>query len=305
MKKEQYDLVIVIPVGLNCKVEYISDTIDSIKHYCLCPHKIILYDDSQKKTGEIIKSKYSDVDILRSKKRHGLWGGLYISLSLAFKYAIDTYSFKVLMRMDTDALITGFNPQVDAIELFEKQPEIGIAGLIRSGLKPKDSFDNVIDNWWPRMQILTYAFTWRWIRRPVANRTMRKYAIQAFKNGYEIGENIFGGAYFVSECFLKSLDQYGLLPKFSLRAVRIEEDHIFSMLAKAIGFEFGDLESGGLPLGVAWRGLPASPEAILRHNKKIIHSTRYWDNLKEPEIRAFFKQARNADTLNLKSTHED
>jgi glycosyltransferase involved in cell wall biosynthesis len=295
--KEAYELIVVMPVGPNCKIEFVEDTIESIKHYCLCTHKIVLYDDSQKDTGELLKTKYPDIDILRSQKRYGLWGGLYVSLSLAYKYAIDNFNFKVLLRMDTDALITGFNPQDDAINLFTNQPSAGIAGLIRRGKYPSDSFGNIIDNSWPRRQILTFAFGWKLIRRPVANYTMRKWAIEAFENGYEIGDNVFGGAYFVSEHFLKSLNNAGLLPDFKLRTVRVEEDHIFSMLAKALDFDFGNLESGNLPFAVAWKGLPASPEEIYKRGKKIIHSTRYWMDIKEPEIRTFFKDKREIETV--------
>ncbi|WP_374163211.1 hypothetical protein [Arcticibacter sp. MXS-1] len=290
--KTDYDLIIVIPVGPNCKVEFIEDTINSIKYYCHCTYKILISDDSQKRTGDTIKEIFPEIDLLRHKKTHGLHGGLYITLSLAFKYVLDHYSFQLLLRMDTDALITGFNPQDEAIKLFKNSPKTGIAGVYRKSKNPVDSFGNVIDNEWLRNQIVALAFTRRLLRQPIANYTLRKILIDAFKNGYDIGENVFGGAYFVSELFLRKLDEAGLLPESKLAAVVLEEDHIFGILAKSIKFDLGDLESGSLPFGCAWRGLPASPEVLWEQGKKIIHSTRFWQDLKEPEIRQFFREKR-------------
>ena len=129
--KTDYDLIIVIPVGPNCKVEFIEDTINSIKYYCHCTYKILISDDSRKRTGDTIKEIFPEIDLLRHKKTQGLHGGLYITLSLAFKYALDHYSFQLLLRMDTDALITGFNPQDEAIKLFKNSPKTGIAGVYR------------------------------------------------------------------------------------------------------------------------------------------------------------------------------
>ena len=68
--KEEFDLVVVLPIGPNCKIEYIEDTINSIKHYCLCSHKIIAVDDSKKDTGVVIKNKFPGIDVFKLKKNY-------------------------------------------------------------------------------------------------------------------------------------------------------------------------------------------------------------------------------------------
>jgi len=296
--KQQFEMIVVIPVGPNCKMPFIEDTLNSIIHYCLCTYKIILIDDSKKDYGTELKKNYPDIDIIINQQQYGLLGGLYIALSNAFVYALDNYSFKVLLRMDTDALITGYNPQKEAIEMFEKKPKVGIAGFIKRGKEPRDFAGNPVENYWPMHQITTYAFTWKFLSKPRANLALRKLVIKALLNGYEMGANVFGGAYVVSELFLQKLREAGMLPDYGIRKIYLEEDHIFGLLAKAVDFELGDLETGNLPFGVAWRGLPTSPEELYLRGKKIIHSTKRWKDMSEADIRQFFRDKRSTASKN-------
>lgn len=290
--KNSFDLIVVIPVGPNCKIEYITDTIESINYYCKCTFKIILSDDSQKGTGKIIQDKFPDVEVLKREKSFGLWGGLYVTLSIAFKHALDHYNFKALLRMDTDALITGINPQEETIKLFDENKKAGLTGFHRFGKFTKDFMGTPINNSWARDQILANACSWRLIVNPIANYTLRKIYFNATYNGYELGESIFGGAYFISPEFVKRLSDTGYLPNYRLRRVKLEEDHIFSLLARLLDYELVDLSMGTMPFGVAWKGLPASPEELFKLNKKIIHSTRFWKDLTEADIRTYFKEKR-------------
>ncbi len=290
--KQQYDLIVVIPVGPKCQTAFVEDTVNSIIYYCLCTHKIILIDDSKKDSGAVVKKNHPQIDVITNRQQYGLLGGLYITLSHAFTYALDNYQFKVLLRMDTDALITGFNPQEEAISLFQNNPKIGIAGFVKRGKEPRDFAGNAVENYWPMHQITTYALTWRFFAKPRANWALRQLLIKALLNGYEMGENIFGGAYIVSELFLQKLREKKMLPDYGIRKIYLEEDHIFGLLAKAADFELGDLESGNLPFGVSWRSLPASPEELVKKGKKIIHSTKVWKDKSEADIRNFFSEKR-------------
>lgn len=82
----------------------------------------------------------------------------------------------------------------------------------------------------------------------------------------------------------------GYLPNYNLGKCYLKEDHIVSLIAKAYGFEFGDLASGRLPFGCAWLTMPASPEQLHRDGKKIIHSTRSWKDINEKQVRAYFRE---------------
>ena len=291
--KSTYDLVVVIPIGPNDNPDYIVDTIESIYFYCCCNLKLIFADDSQQGLGQLIKAKYPKADNLVNEKSNGLGGGLYITLALAFKHAVENYRFKTLLRIDTDALIIGDNPQYDAEELFIN-PNVGLGGLYKFGNEIIDFNNNVFDNRWPRNYLYDITSTWKMFKRPVANIALRTHFIKAFANGFNIGDNIFGGAYFLSESLLIAMNDASLLPDYKLRNSRMEEDHIFSILAKEVNFDICDMGSGDLPFGVFWKKLPASPEQLLTRKKKVIHSTRSWGNMNEHDIRGYFANIRHA-----------
>jgi hypothetical protein len=131
------------------------------------------------------------------------------------------------------------------------------------------------------------------VRRPVANWTLRNIYRGAVANGYVAGENVFGGAYFVSADCLARLREAGFLPDYRLRNAYLQEDHLFSLLVKAIDLDFGDLATGDLPFACRWSGLPDSPTNLVGKRKKVVHSTRYWGDMTEDEIRSFFRAQRH------------
>ncbi|HEU4472150.1 MAG TPA: glycosyltransferase family A protein [Flavisolibacter sp.] len=286
--KQFFEMVVVIPVGPGCRPEYIGDTINSLVYYSRSSFKIILADDSHKGTGKRVQEQWPDVDLLPMKAPMGKLCGLYITLSLAFRHALDRYRFDVLLRMDTDALVIGKAPEKEAIALIKSDPGIGIAGQY-----PFDYNGLPWDISWPKSKL-------QWITNrkmglllnPLPHWRLRKLHRRAVAKGYRTGESVFGGACFYSEACLLALEAAGLLPHHGLRSIKLEEDHLFALLASSIGFRLGDLSSGNLPFGCAWKGLPASPARLFDSGKKIIHSTRFWENMGEEEIRAFFKRKR-------------
>ena len=137
-------------------------------------------------------------------------------------------------------------------------------------------------------------FTKFFIRHPFIYWRIRKILFKALYEEYELGELVFGGAYAFSRLGLEKLREHGLLPLKNVIGADLEEDHFFTMLIGYVGMGFGDLASGDLPFGLLWRGLPASPETLHQANKKIIHSTRFWKDMKEAEIRKYFREIRES-----------
>lgn len=235
----------------------------------------------------MVKKDMPEVDVMRTYKPSGSMAGLYILLSKAFNYALRNYDFRLLLKLDTDALVIGPAPDKEALAFFEQHPKMAIAGQY-----PLDYHGHPWDVGWPRARIVNGTMTWRFIRRPFANITLRSWYMRALKNGYRTGESVFGGAYFMSRQFLQRLHDRKKLPDYRLRTLNMGEDHLFGLQAKSVGLELGDLSGKGLPFGCAWKGLPVSPEQLVKDGKKIIHSTRQWENLNEEQIRAYFKTRR-------------
>jgi hypothetical protein len=291
--KKFVSVIVVIPIGPKCRPDFIEDTINSFIYYTGSDYKIVLADDSQKNTGINLREKYPDIDVVETPSSMGKLCGLYVTLSLTYRYVLEHYHFGALLRMDTDALIIGPEPEKEAIQLFKARPEIGIAGQY-----PFTYNGEPWDISWPKNQIIKYTSTYKFFRRPLANALLMLYYRRALKNGYKTGESVFGGACFLSEPFLKKLAGKGLLPDYRLKNIKLEEDHLFAVLAKSVGFGFENLSSLHLPFGCAWKGLPAPPGELYEKGKKIIHSVRYWNEMKEEDVRDYFKEKRDQNLSN-------
>ncbi|MDQ2752314.1 MAG: hypothetical protein M3R72_04750 [Bacteroidota bacterium] len=285
--KAEFDVVVVVPVGPDSSVSFIEDTMAGYHHYTQSSYQIVFADDSQQGIGKELKTKFPTADVITTTKAMGGWAGLYITLSLAFRHAVEQYHCKAVLKLDTDALIIGKAPEKEAIALFSAQANAGIAGQY-----PTDYWGKPWNLNWPKQRIINGTQTWKFFRRPIANWQLIKLYKKALGNGYATGESVFGGAYFMSEAFLICLYQNGLLPNAAFRSLNLGEDHLFSLLAKAFGFTLENLSGKNKPFGCAWKGLPVSPEELIADNKKIIHSVRYWNDKNESDIRTFFKERR-------------
>ncbi len=291
--KHAVQIAVVVPIGPNTSAGFIADTIESFIFYTRSTYKIILVDDSNQQVGEAVKNIFTDTDIIYTPKPMGGMSGLYINLAYAYKYALEHYDFDLIFKLDTDALIINKEPEREALQLFNNNPDIGIAGQY-----PYEYSGKPWDRSWPRDRVINGTLTWRYIRRPFANIQLKKLFIKAIDNGYRPGESVFGGAYFISKHALLKLDAEGLLPFNKLKHLNLGEDHLFALLFKSLGLQLGDLSSGNLPFACAWKGLPASPEELFFRKKKIIHSVRRWESLNEKDIRDYYKEKRRQSIKN-------
>lgn len=284
----------MIPVGPICKIGFVLDTISSIKYYVHSSFKIILSDDSHNVAiGEKVMEYFPDVTILKSDKNYGKGMGLYLTLCNVYRYALDEFDFHALLRLDTDALIIGHDPELPILEFFKNNPTIGLAGRYVKGHLSRDDFGNVWMNGGRGLIVaIAKLFTRYYLRHPIIYWNIRKLLFKAVNHGYELGELIFGGAYAFGRIGLEKLRDNGLLPLKNVRKTELEEDHFFTLLVASIGLGLGDLASGDYPFACTWKGMPASPETLYKANKKIIHSTRFWQDIKEEEIRKYFKDKR-------------
>jgi len=103
-----------------------------------------------------------------------------------------------------------------------------------------------------------------------------------------------GGVAVYSHLAIAALGDSGLLPSLALAGTSLEEDHIFALALRSIGFALADFgtEHDDLPFGVKHVGLPAHPDMLLAKGKALIHSTKRYEDLDERQIRAIFAAAR-------------
>jgi hypothetical protein len=281
------DVVVIVPIGPGTKPEFVIDTVESYKYYTNRPFEVVLTDDSHQGVGAKVQAALPYCRLLHTSKPMGGWAGLYINLSNAYSYALRNFRFKALLKLDADALVIAPEPEKEALELFKQDPTAGIAGQY--------PFTYHGEPWnirWPRQRILNSTSNWKFFARPIANYQLMGYHQKALQNGYNTGESVFGGAYFISNACLQAMEQNRLLPRKSFRSLNLGEDHIFSLLAKSLGFSLNSLSMTGGPVGCSWKGLPVSPEQLISDGRKIIHSTRQWEDWDEHAIRNFYESKR-------------
>ncbi len=288
---QKVTLAVIIPVGPVCELENIWDTIESVRHYVTPSHVVILLDDSGKGTGATVRAHSPGVVVQPSERVYGRHSGLYFTLSRGFAFAYQNYAFDVLLRLDTDALVIGHNPERDAIAYFEKNPGSGIIGSYRTDCNGKPRGFS-----WAREK-LEQELGFRSVLRPGRVRgwfLLRRVLKQSLRNGYEPGEHCMGGAYFMSRECVGRLMTGNLLARREILWSRLHEDQLFGLFIHAVGLKHGDFATGHHPMGLRWRGLPCSPRVLITNKKKVTHSTRFFENMDEQTIRAFFRAHRQS-----------
>ena len=101
-----------------------------------------------------------------------------------------------------------------------------------------------------------------------------------------------------AEC-VRRLAEANVLSKKELGRSFLEEDHIFGLLVKSAGMDMADFAGAEYPMALEWKGLPCAPRELIATKKKIIHSTRHWEDLDEAKIRKFFRDLRSGCACRL------
>ncbi len=286
--KPFHHTVVVIPFGPSEPVESVQDTLDSIQRYLSPNTKVILVDNSRKGTGSIIQHSFSDADVIYGTHQ-GMFAHLFLNICQGTAHAYEHYRFKVLLRMDSDALIIGALPDVQAAAVFEQRPGVGQLGVYETDYHGQPM------RWWPiNLSMAVQALnplSWIW---PAWNGfAFRQLLVRAIRQGYQIGSHVYGGGFFMSYACVERLHRDGILTDERLDDLRLAEDHITTVSVYSVGLDAADFASGDLPCAQAWRGLPAAPEELLAKGKKVVHSVRYWRELKEADVRAIFRSHRS------------
>lgn len=283
--------IFYLPVGSTDRADYVSDCIEAIYHHSDVRPAIILLDDSGKvKVGEQVKKLHPDVVILPTEPRwqgKGLSGRHAYETARVHDYAVNHYLFDVIVRLDTDALITGDNIEDDFIDTFRRHPQVGVLGrhwFNALGYRIHRGSGRFFIE---RVNRLHYRLA---MFRPVT--TLNRLVRRAERNGYVQGELVIGCVTAYSyECAFRIS---AFLRDFrGLRGLRgIAEDYMTTIFVKYVNMDLGEAEEGSGPLAVALKGLVFPPEEILSRGKKAIHSVKNDENFTQDEIREFFRRHR-------------
>lgn len=286
VSKEHIKLVVVLPVGPDNDG---GDTIDSIFLYATPDVRIFAIDDSKKSTTRRSLETVDEWITVLQPAGQGIRGGLWTSLARAYAHIFERCAFDMLLRIDTDALVTGFNPEEDARRYFKEHPQTGMLGSYKRDCNGDQRDFKVVS---ARLRRECGIRGFKNMRR---RRVLRDWMKRASSFNYEPGEHILGAAVFLNPACIAAMYEGGYLQTDVFKESLISEDHLFSLITSACGYELADFATGDLPMGLRWRGLPDSPENLIRRRKKIVHSVKYWQDMNDDEIRQYFAKLRHHD----------
>jgi GT2 family glycosyltransferase len=254
---------VVLPIGPG-KVAAL-DTLASIEFYCPEPHMVVLVDDcTQDGTYETLcAQRRPNWHILRNDRAMGV-RRLVHSLCRAYRFVLSETQCSLVLRLDQDALLIGSGVISDAALYANLHPSVGLFGVYTHDYNRPRSFDMHAQRMrkelsWPRRM---FGLTPSW----------RNLLAMAEGRGYHPGENVFGGAYFVTRECLEAMSGIGALDVEFQWHSRLMEDVYFSMAAVAAGFDLGHFAAPEGPLCLEWRGLPYPASELAKTGYKVVHS---------------------------------
>lgn len=252
-----------MPVGPG--KEAVLDTLESVGYYCREPHRVILIDDcTQDGTYEaLVSQRRPNWHILRNPRPMGI-SRLVHSLCSAYRFVLSQTDCRLLLRLDQDALIIKLGLISDALAYMHEHPDVGVFGVYTCDYNRARSNEY-------HTQIMTREMSWRnrlTRSRPSWARLLRL----AERKGYHRGDNVFGGAYFVTRACLAAMEQLGALDVPYTWHSQLMEDVYFSMATVAAGFKMGHFAAPDGPLCLDSNALPFPALELAESKYKLIHS---------------------------------
>lgn len=272
--------IVCIPAGPGSRAA-LFDTIDSVLASDQGASQIVVIDDCSVDCREaVVRERYPEVDVVRTRAPSGGPPNLWPPLLTAFEHVLRHYDFDILAKLDTDALVTGPGFSERAIERLDAVPETGIAGsfLTRADGRPEghEYEVEVLERELPRDPVLSSAVE------------------RAEAAGWRRGDAVQGGAMFMTREACERLKREGWLewrrPWHSIAP----EDLTLTIFVRACGLEALSL---GAPadafVAVANKGLPLSKEELADGPWVAAHSVRAGlDGESEDELREWFRARR-------------
>ena len=293
--------LIVIPVGPGTNHDFLTDTLESIHfHIGTNPDEAIicLINDSGENLNNIeYISKCKNIIIEKAKdygkeknRSRPVNGPLFGKIISCVEKLYSTIEFDVYLKIDTDTLITGNNPHLDAIEYFKKNPDVGILGSYKRKGDGKDKTGGMKLKGDMLQKEITFP---HYLRNFRLMKNLKNVILKSKANPYyTLGDTVTGGGYFINPDVFRKLNEQNIFNDV-LRFSLVGEDTLFALLASAVGFKLSDPDSENNFMAINWRGLPMPLEEIVTKNKKILHPVKLKEQQQEREIRNFFKILRS------------
>ncbi len=273
-------LGVVIPAGPG---EDVADTVASVLHYTDASRVVVVVNDTGAPLD--VGDDPSVHVVAAPRDATGGQGGLWVKIAHGYRALLDRARPDLVLRLDSDALVIGHGLADAAADRFAHARGVGLLGAHRTGP------DGQARDFTPAALHLASECGWKGLRKPILRAHLRRLRRMAGPT-YVPGQHALGGAYIHSGAAVARMAELGLLRDPTLARSGLGEDHIMALATRAAGFDIGDFSGPMEPMAIKWRGLPASPVALLQRGALVTHSVRHWADLDEREIRRVFRECR-------------
>ena len=304
MSIRQPKTLIVIPFGPGRDVDFLIDTVRSIHHYFKTGQtKIAIIDDSPHDLSRVLPSSERSSQVYQSqynttsRDEKTLKGAIWLNQISVIKREMSNEKYDVAIKMDDDALVCGDDPHLPALDFFKKKPGVGIIGAFTKrgdGSRKQEAMARKGNSVSRAINFQRLLNRIRVTKSPVValEEFFLSMSLRYLDNlasnhlEYRRGNTCTGGCYFISSKLLNCLENVDLSICPLAYCDEPGEDTLMALLSYALGFSIGDFPSEGKTIAINWRGLPASPEALISRDITIVHPVKNDPNYSERHIRS-------------------
>jgi hypothetical protein len=263
----------------------LADTIESVRAYLPRASIVIVDDRPEPRCPRNLGPKC--VVLPAPSYPRNPYGGLWLKECYAFRWVLANFSATYVLRLDSDALLTGPGLDSVVVERFAADPRLGVLGSYRKGP------DGRARDFGPAARaVLSEAGLPGLLLRPASHRVLRKLLRAARANGYEPGEHALGAVSALRPEMLARCQEMGWLAMPGLSDSKLGDDWLLALATRAAGYTLGDMDGLGGAIALDWKGLPAAPEELLQRGVLATHSVRSWRGRSEAQIRSYFAEKR-------------
>jgi glycosyltransferase involved in cell wall biosynthesis len=281
---------VVVPIGPG--IVTALDTLESVARYCPEPHLVVIVDDcTQDGTYQaLLNAQKPNWKILRNERSFGI-DRLVHTLCAGYRFVLSETACDVILRLDQDALLIGDGVFTDARAYMKAQPRAGLFGVYAHDYNRPRSFTS-------HEKQMKRELGW-WRRLAGMKPYWAGMLAAAEARGYRRGDNVFGGAYFLTRECLRAMNEIGALNVPYNWSSRLMEDVYFSMATVAAGLDLSHFGAPEGPICLEWRGLPYPANELVQSGYKVVHSVDKGKNTDRASnggktAREFFAALRNA-----------
>jgi peptidoglycan biosynthesis protein MviN/MurJ (putative lipid II flippase) len=271
--------LVLMPAGPG-SLDALCDTADSLFASDDGESQVLVIDDWGEDTrAAVLRRRLPSADVIRTPSPSGGPPALWPMFQRAILFALDNYEFDLLVKLDTDAIITGPGFSSTLARRIHRAPGAGIAGSYRVRA------DGRAEDHHYHAAILQRERRW--------NEQLDEAARRAEARGWRTGDAVQAGVLALTREACEGMRDDGWLDWNRPWYSQLAEDLLLTIFTVACGYDPVSIGGPGGIVAVANKGLPLPTQQIIDGPWVAAHSVNHgYHGEREAELRERFREAR-------------